>query len=120
MLGPLAQNDMRARHSSRTACYAQIGAEASKELWHTEQRGGYTRLLSEASAMLRERDEEHCTDFPPSPEMSRGQKIQTPLSEGILYDVCELFRGSGVETGRCATQKPAFPAMMASTLMVAE
>lgn len=75
-LGPLAQNDLRARYCDRifcadaspsggAVCAAQIGKEACKEFWrHTEQKGFYTRLLSEPSAVLHEHGVDSNCDRP--------------------------------------------------------
>ena len=111
VLGPLAQSDLRAGYSSNIYCTdaspfggavirASIGSNASAELWrHTEQRGYYTRLQSPVSEILREKGYEPETDqlFTPEqilPEVS-GFSVPQPLSEGILFDCIELFRGCG-------------------------
>ena len=112
-LGPLAQNDLRARYCDRifcadaprgAVCAAQIGKEACKEFWrHTEQKGFYTRLLSEPSAVLHEHGvDSNCADqIVSAPFDTSGVtadpalNIPCPISEGVLYDVCEFFRGSG-------------------------
>ena len=63
-LGPLAQSDLRVRHSSKifatdasptggAVVFAELSRAATKELWrHTEQRGFYTKLQSPVSEIL--------------------------------------------------------------------
>lgn len=110
-LGPLAQSDLRSSYSPYIYCTdaspfggaaikAHIGSTASAELWrHTEQRGYYTRLQSPVSEILREKgydpeaDRLFVPDQPPKPDAFVS--ISRPLSEGILFDCIELFRGSG-------------------------
>ena len=114
-LGPLAQSDLRAKYSSRVyctdaspaggaVCYAQVGTKVSQEIWrHTEQRGFYTKLLSPASATLVEHGldsdvaDNFCSQPPSDPALMSPSVFNVPssLSEGILYDCCEIFRGSG-------------------------
>ena len=109
--GPLAQSDLRTRYSDKVYCTdaspyggavvaAHIGQEASAELWrHSEQKGFYTRLHSPASEILIEKglvceSEEHFV--PPQPKAwPIAESVPAPLSEGILYDCIEIFRGTG-------------------------
>ena len=117
LLSPLAQSDLRAHVSSRVfvmdaspyggaVCSANIGEAASRELWrHTEQRGCYTKLQSPISEILSEKGLEPETmqvHVAPSqepsfvhPSESFSFNIPSILSEGILYDCVEVFRGSG-------------------------
>ena len=110
-LGPLAQSDLRASYASELFCTdasphggaviaAEIGEQASQELWrHTEQRGYYTRLLSPVSEILTEKG------IPSSSELEVPEpchlptlaniSVPAPLSEGILFDGVEVFRGTG-------------------------
>ena len=110
-LGPLAQSDLRSSYSpyiystdaspfGGAAIKANIGSTASAELWrHTEQRGFYTRLQSPVSEILREKGfepESDCLfvpDQPAKPDVLVS--VPPPISEGILFDCIELFRGSG-------------------------
>lgn len=112
-LGPLAQSDLRATYASDLFCTdasptagavisAPIGQVASAELWrHCEQRGYYTRLQSPASEILMEKgiEPESLNMFAPmsAPKASGPVQVSvpTPLSEGILFDAVEVFRGSG-------------------------
>ena len=109
--GPLAQSDLRTRYSDEVYCTdaspyggavvaAHIGQKASAELWrHSEQKGFYTRLHSPASEILIEKglvceSEEHFV--PPQPKAwPIAESVPAPLSEGILYDCIEIFRGTG-------------------------
>ena len=109
--GPLAQSDLRSHYSDKIYCTdaspfggavvaADIGSKASAELWrHSEQRGFYTRLQSPSSEILIEKgfvSEAHETFFPEVPDAwAISDSIPTPLTEGILYDCIEIFRGSG-------------------------
>ena len=76
----------------------------TEEVWrHTEQRGFYTKLLSPASAILIEHGldskvAEQIVNPPPqfsSPPEATSFNVPPPMTEGILFDVCEIFRGSG-------------------------
>ena len=111
VFGPLAQSDLRTHYSQKIYCTdaspsggavvaADIGPKASAELWrHSEQRGFYTRLQSPNSEILIEKgfvSEAHETFSPSVPEAwAISDSIPAPLSEGILYDCIEIFRGSG-------------------------
>lgn len=111
VLGPVAQSDLRARHSNRiystdaspfggAVIAADIGQHASAEIWrHCEQRGYYTRLHSPVAEILEEKgitplSSELVQPNNPLPEIS-SLSIPPPLSEGILFDCIEIFRGSG-------------------------
>ena len=112
-LGPTAQSDLRAKYSNKiyatdaspawgAVCQADLEPQATAELWrHTEQRGYYTRLQSPAAAVLQE------LGIPPESDIQYAHQaydsssdpipnyVPKSLQEGILFDVCELFRGSG-------------------------
>ena len=112
-LGPLAQSDIRATYAQEIFCTdasptsgavisATVGKEAIQEIWrHCEQRGYYTRLQSPASEILTEKgiEPESLKMFSPAGPCSTSSfsqvSVPTPLSEGILFDVVEVFRGSG-------------------------
>ena len=92
--------------SGGAVCAAVVGSEAASELWrHGELRGYHTRLQSEVSAVLTEKGIPHDSDklFGASlsvPEELLAQPqldpfVPQPLSEGILFDAVEIFRGSG-------------------------
>ena len=80
---------------------APISPAATQELWrHSEQKGYYTRLLSPASAVLAELGYEPESSLQFGGEASLQtcemvQQIPSSLTEGFLYDCCEIFRGSG-------------------------
>ena len=117
LLSPLAQSDLRTHFSSKVfimdaspyggaVCSASVGETASRELWrHTEQRGCYTKLQSPVSEILSEKGLEPETmqiHVAPSqeasfvhPSESFSFNIPSILSEGVLYDCVEVFRGSG-------------------------
>ena len=112
-LGPTAQSDLRVSNATSiyatdasptwgAVCKAPVSEHVTAELWrHSEQKGYYTRLQNPAAAVLNEldmpceSDEQfahepyNCSPVPPP------QYVPKPLSEGILYDCCEIFRGSG-------------------------
>ena len=110
-LSPFVQSDLRVKYSNKIYCTdaspsggaviaADIGEVASEEIWrHTEQRGYYSRLQSPASEILSEKGLEpesmlHHTSKDPLPEAS-SFSVPCPLSEGIVFDCLEIFRGSG-------------------------
>ena len=87
-------------------CSAQIGTAASAKLWrHGELRGYHTRLQSEVSAILTEKGIPHESErlfgaAAPLPEELMTHPcldpfFPKPLSEGVLFDAFELFRGTG-------------------------
>ena len=98
-------------------CKAPVSANMTAELWrHSEQRGFYTRLQSPAATVLSElglsaeSDEQFAHAAFKDPPVSgtpkfpnghhlftsdRNPDVPSSLSEGILYDCCEIFRGSG-------------------------
>ena len=108
LLGPVAQADLRVSYSpflyctdasptGGAVCRAQIGVEASKELWrHTEQKGFYTKLQNPVSSILAEHGLE-----PESNEQFQDwdspivDTIPRPLKEGFIFDCIEIFRGTG-------------------------
>ena len=112
-LGCVAQSNLRAKYSDQifttdasplwgAVCQASVSPAATQELWrHSEQRGYYTRLKSPASAVLSELgiqsavDEQYAHDPYDINPLPTPQSVPKPLSEGILYDCCELFRGTG-------------------------
>ena len=109
--GPLAQSDLRTHYSNKIYCTdasplggavvaADIGSTASAELWrHSEQKGFYTRLQSPSAEILIEKglvseaNDTFCRSIPDAWAIS--DSIPAPLTEGILYDCIEIFRGSG-------------------------
>ena len=113
LLGPCAQADLRVAFHDRLFSLdaspyggAIVSAETTEslvsELWrHSEQRGYHTNLLGPAGAILAE----HGIDAADQPELispithshePHNHKIPASLTEGVLYDCVELFRGSGV------------------------
>lgn len=80
-------------------CFASVGSEISRELWrHSEQRGYYTRLQSPVSTYLYEKgiaSNETCFTHPGTPNIELHAQVPSSLSEGIIFDVVEIFRGSG-------------------------
>ena len=112
-LGPTARSDLRLSNATSiyatdasptwgAVCKASVSEHVTAELWrHREQKGYYTRLQNPAAAVLNElgmpceSDEQfahepyNCSPVPPP------QYVPKPLSEGILCDCCEIFRGSG-------------------------
>ena len=113
VLGFVALSDLRVSHSPHlystdasptggAVVRTHIGTSASAELWrHTEQKGFYTRLQSPVTAYLEEKglDPDPHSVCPDPQQMSDRQEIfdsiPRALQEGILYDVLEIFRGSG-------------------------
>lgn len=112
-LAPTAQSDLRAKYSDKifatdaspqwgAVCQADLDPKATAELWRrTEQRGYYTRLQSPAAAVLQElgipldsdvQFSHHGYVTSQDPPL---QHVPPSLQEGYLYDVCEIFRGSG-------------------------
>ena len=71
-------------------CEAAIGETACLELLrHADHKGYHTRLQPRLAAYL--------DQFAPLPDEDAvfGASIPASLREGILYDVCEVFRGEG-------------------------
>ncbi len=113
ILGFVAQSDLRVSHSPHlystdaspyggAVVVTHIGSAASAELWrHTEQKGFYTRLQSPVTSYLTEKglDPDPNSVCPDTQQMSdRHELFETippALQEGILFDVLEIFRGSG-------------------------
>lgn len=114
-VGCLAQSDLRSKYVDRifstdaspvggSVIYAPISTNMTQELWrHSEQRGFYTRLLNPAAEILHEKGFQTSIDLDQpynSPEISASSPfpplgVPAPLSEGILYDCVEIFKGSG-------------------------
>lgn len=109
-LGPLAQTDLRVKHSENlystdaspdggAVVVTKIGTDATRELWrHTEQKGFYTKLQSPVSSILTELGYEPETVKQLAPEPNRPvhcSSVPAPLAEGYLFDCCEIFRGTG-------------------------
>ena len=100
---------MDASPSGGALCCADVPPNAVQELWRfSEQRGFYTRLLGPSSALLAELGLDFDPAFGPSDaldsEMHAGlsaagaplrPSLCRPLQEGILFDVVELFSGTG-------------------------
>ena len=108
ILAPMAHSDLRVHYSpylyttdaspwGGAVCKAEVGSKVTEELWrHSEQKGFYTRLESPVSAILSEKGIDHCSNlFGEEPPKLLVSSIPNSLSEGILYDALELFRGSG-------------------------
>ena len=84
ILGPIAQTDIRTKYSSKIFCTdaspfggaviaAEVGEQVIEEIWrYSEQRGSQSPIV-----------------LPPH------SPIPSALSEGILFDCIELFRGEG-------------------------
>ena len=110
-LGSLAQADLRVKHSSRIYCtdaspsggaviWAPVTPAVTAEFWrHSEQRGFHTRLESPVAQILSEHglDSESSKHWVPKHEevISAPTDIPRTLSEGIIYDCIEIFRGVG-------------------------
>eukprot|EP00438_Fugacium_kawagutii_P021739 Skav206696 [mRNA] locus=scaffold99:17529:21803:+ [translate_table: standard] len=114
-LAPLAQSNMRASYASKlystdaspeggAITFTDISSSMCQELWrHTEQRGFYTKLLSPVSEILYEKGLSiEAEKLPPhnAPDLGKIEShftcsVPPPLSEGILFDCVELFRGTG-------------------------
>ena len=110
LLGPVCVADLRvglapyiyctdASPDGAGICRSSEEPAVVGELWrHSEQRGYYTQLLTPAAEILAGLDEPfHDQTIPdvcsPDPEIS--VRIPSSLSEGVLYDCIELFRGEG-------------------------
>ena len=105
MLGPVPQTDIRVGYVPRLysmdaspagagIAYAPVPEEVIKELWrHGEHRGYYTKLEGGATALLREQGFDTEPWFGAPENFLPGPKVvvPTPLREGVLYDVAELF-----------------------------
>ena len=80
-------------------CVSDEDPSVVAELWrHSEQRGYYTQLLNPAAAILHEHDEsfeDPCPVIETLQPLDNMIRIPSSLSEGILYDCIELFRGEG-------------------------
>ena len=80
-------------------CQSPESESVVQELWrHSEQRGYYNQLLTAAASVLSslgESFEEPIPSIQPSDREDVVLKIPCSLSEGILFDCIELFRGEG-------------------------
>ena len=80
-------------------CVSDEDPSVVAELWrHSEQRGYYTQLLNPAAALLHEHDEsfeDPCPVIETPQPLDSVIRIPSSLSEGVLYDCIELFRGEG-------------------------
>ena len=125
VLGSVSHADLRCKYHDKIYCTdaspwgaavvaAPIEPNVTRELWrHCEQKGYYTRLQSPASAYLSESGlpSEFVESLAPEPvDNSHGdifEPVARSLSEGILFDCVELFRGTGAwfkfheEAGLC-------------------
>lgn len=125
VLGSVSHADLRCKYHDKIYCTdaspwgaavvaAPIEPNVTRELWrHCEQKGYYTRLQSPASAYLSENGlpSEFVESLAPEPaDNSHGdifEPVARSLSEGILFDCVELFRGTGAwskfheEAGLC-------------------
>ncbi len=112
LMGPLAQADLRVNYlpdlfctdaspEGGAVCRARVGSRVTQELWrHSEQKGFYTRLQCPASAYLSEKgfDSFAAQNFCTSDQISTHEifeSIPSTITEGFVYDVLEIFRGSG-------------------------
>ena len=112
VLAPMAHSDLRTKYSEYlfttdaspwggAVCKARVGKDVSQELWrHSEQKGFYTRLESPVSCILSEKGIEHESNLfgDETSTLDRPSAIlhiPKPLSEGLLFDGIELFRGTG-------------------------
>ena len=116
-LSPALLTDLRASYDQHiyclnasptwgAVCAANVGPKAAAELWrHGELRGYHTKLESEVSALLTEKGIPHAGDkvfgvSAQTPEELLSHPcpdpfLPRPLSEGVLFDAIELFRGTG-------------------------
>ena len=116
-LAPSLQSDLRVQYDNKlycmdaspfggAVCEATIGSAAAQELWrHCEQRGYHTRLQSQVAEILRDKglvpNSEDSLAPPVDPCRAVFPRIQcdwrlpSSLSEGVLYDCVEIFRGTG-------------------------
>ena len=125
VLGSVSHADLRCKYHDKIYCTdaspwgaavvaAPIEPNVTRELWrHCEQKGYYTRLQSPASAYLSENSlpSEFVESLAPEPaDNSHGdifEPVARSLSDGILFDCVELFRGTGAwskfheEAGLC-------------------
>ena len=110
-LGPVCMSDLRVGYApfifctdaspdGAGICQSPECESVVQELWrHSEQRGYYTQLLTPAASVLSsslgESFEEPIPSIQPSDREDVVLKIPCSLSEGILFDCIELFRGEG-------------------------
>ena len=109
-LGPVCMSDLRVGYApfifctdaspdGAGICQSPECESVVQELWrHSELRGYYTQLLTPAASVLSslgESFEEPIPSIQPSDREDVILKIPCSLSEGILFDCIELFRGEG-------------------------
>ena len=110
MLGPVCTRDMRVGYAPFVfctdaspygggICVSPESEQVVSELWrHSEQRGYYTQLLNPSGAILAEMGLDHEEgELPPPVEQlnETDLRVPAPLTEGILFDCLELFKGEG-------------------------
>lgn len=116
LLAPTMQTDLRtdvapalymldASPYGAGLCHVPFSAGGAEELWrHSEQRGFYTRLQSDAGAALRELGLEHSEMFGEDSQFVPPQTLhcaQAQLSSKtlqdctVIFDCIELFSGQG-------------------------
>eukprot|EP00435_Cladocopium_sp_Y103_P053469 s2702_g17.t1 len=109
-LGPVCMTDLRVSYApfifctdaspdGAGICQSPEHERVLQELWrHSEQRGYYTQLLNPAASVLSSLGEEFEDPVPPNLDVYRDElvlKVPCSLSEGVLFDCIELFRGEG-------------------------
>ena len=109
-LGPVCMSDLRVGYApfifctdaspdGAGICQSPECESVVQELWrHSEQRGYYTQLLTPAASVLSSLGESFEEPIPSIQASDREDvvlKIPCSLSEGILFDCIELFRGEG-------------------------
>ena len=109
-LGPVCMADLRvslvpkiyctdASPSGAGICEVDEHPNVVSELWrHSEQRGYYTSLVNPSAEVLAGLGESF--EEPPLPESDASPldwsiRIPSSLSEGVIFDCIELFRGEG-------------------------
>ena len=116
LLAPAMQTDLRTDIASELymldaspfgggICHVPFSACGAEELWrHSEQRGYYTRLQSDAGATLRELGIEHTEFFgedaqhvlfPFEPVASVSLSTRELTDRTVAFDCIELFSGQG-------------------------
>ena len=113
VLGCVSHADLRAKYDTKiyctdaspwggAVCAAPVSEPFCRELWrHCEQKGYYTKLQSPASAYLSEKglpSEAAEALAPEPPTCSHGdifEPVPAALTEGVLFDCVEIFRGAG-------------------------
>ena len=113
ILGCVSHADLRAKYDTQiyctdaspwggAVCAAPVTEAFCGEIWrHCEQKGYYTKLQSPAAAYLSEKGlpSEAVEALAPEPlSCSHGdifEPVPAALTEGILFDCVEIFRGAG-------------------------